>query len=453
MDGDSGWPLTRRETLLTSAGITAVGLSQPWIREAVSSAVNEWNFKITDSSLNSQRVIQGDTVIANARIKNTGQKLGTVTSKLTIQKPDGSVITPREVKTYDIPVGESKVEYLGWPIPENAPVGTYTATVKTFTAPGNHLFDQSQSHEFEVHDDLKKLVKQGAIVIGRLSAGALFGDGGVKYDLPGSDSISYYIGWVMASIAPVADFPFDIRDCAVVNDTWGTNALDCGGAVISTLGSAGTFAGAGLTVFSGGKASFVGIPLASISFAVDTAEDVITDLGRITKTMLRESDVAARKVAIFLRAKLTPNQYQKVLDELPTKQADELGAVGKFAWKIDNPPYVSRKIVMTEGQYTSHIATHGADTMSRTEVRTAVEKADVVYERVGQEGPHIYWFVRKIDDDNWHWVSVTDHSSVGSNATYNYVNNAFKVQKSNPKKYLSKKMPPNMGKVWTRSTN
>jgi hypothetical protein len=150
-------------------------------------------------------------------------------------------------------------------------------------------------------------------LIDNANKGALLGEVGVQMGVSGSNTLEYHAGWLGLSMVPVADAPADIRDCLLApNDDLATNALDCGGAGASTLGSVGTIIGA-VTSPSG-----AGVAVAAGSFSLDTAED-IADAAKVAASAVKRVPDGASKIAELIVSKLG-NQASKVVDQV--KDAD-----------------------------------------------------------------------------------------------------------------------------------
>lgn len=156
-------------------------------------------------------------------------------------------------------------------------------------------------------------------LVGTAAKGALMGELGVRWDVDGSNSIEYFVGWITASLVPVVDAPADIRDCLVANTAMTMNALDCGGAVISTIGAIGTVGGA-LTSWSG-----AGAVVAVGSVSMDTAEDA-GDAVSITTTFLTKTPSKAMEVGM---------QLAKTVDDVD-------GILAEVAPKIDDVALLDR---------------------------------------------------------------------------------------------------------------
>lgn len=155
-------------------------------------------------------------------------------------------------------------------------------------------------------------------VVSNVVRGAVLGDIGLRYDMEGSKSLEYLGGWFAASLVPGIDAPADIRDCLVINRDFASNALDCGGAAISTAGSIGTVVG---TI---GSPTGLGAALAGGSFAVDTAEDVI-DAATITARFVEHSPRSAVAVGEFV-AKRFDGRLGNVVKGVTNRLAPDLAA-------------------------------------------------------------------------------------------------------------------------------
>lgn len=108
-------------------------------------------------------------------------------------------------------------------------------------------------------------------IISNAQKGAIFGEVGVQSGMAAASTVEYMVGWLGGSVVPVADAFADTRDCVLApNAGLASNFIDCGGAVVSTVGSAGTVVGAITSPTGIGAAVGVG------SFSLDTAEDVVT---------------------------------------------------------------------------------------------------------------------------------------------------------------------------------
>lgn len=149
----------------------------------------------------------------------------------------------------------------------------------------------------------------GFEILDNAQKGAIMGEVGLQLGLESASTPEYLAGWLGFSIVPIADAPADIRDCVLApNADWGSNALDCGGAAVSTAGSVGTIIGA-ITSPSGG-----GAVLALGSFSIDTAEDV-TDAATIFVKWVRHFPEKIDE-AVRILTNAVGGAFQKVVDEI-----------------------------------------------------------------------------------------------------------------------------------------
>ena len=147
-------------------------------------------------------------------------------------------------------------------------------------------------------------------IIDNTNKGALLGEVGVQTGVSGSKTLEYHAGWLGLSVIPVVDAPADIRDCLLApNDGLATNGLDCGGAAVSTAGSAGTIIG---VVTSGSGA---GVALAGGSVSLDTAEDV-GDAVKVTSSLVRNAPGKVDEWAEILISKIGSDNVSKVVDKI-----------------------------------------------------------------------------------------------------------------------------------------
>lgn len=147
-------------------------------------------------------------------------------------------------------------------------------------------------------------------IIDNTNKGALLGEVGVQTGVSGSKTLEYHAGWLGLSVVPVVDAPADIRDCLLApNDGLATNGLDCGGAAVSTAGSAGTIIG---VVTSGSGA---GVAVAGGSFSLDTAED-IGDAVKVTSSLIRNVPNKVDEWAEILISKIGSDKVSKVTDKI-----------------------------------------------------------------------------------------------------------------------------------------
>jgi hypothetical protein len=142
-----------------------------------------------------------------------------------------------------------------------------------------------------------------------VAKGVVFGEPGFQNNVSGSDTIAYSVGWLGGSVVPVFDAFADIRDCFAWNDDVPTNTLDCGSALISTAGSAGTLVGAATSVTGFGALVGTG------SGTLDIAED-ISDAYLISKAYLTANPDDAPMVIRQVKSFLAPDDARQVVRRL-----------------------------------------------------------------------------------------------------------------------------------------
>jgi hypothetical protein len=195
-------------------------------------------------------------------------------------------------------------------------------------------------------------------LIDNANKGALLGEVGIQLGVSGSNTLEYHAGWLGLSMVPVADAPADVRDCLLApNDNLATNALDCGGAAASTVGSAGTIIGA-VTSPSG-----AGVAVAAGSFSLDTAED-IADAAKVAASAVKRVPDGASKIAELIVSKLG-NQASKVVDRV--KDGDIADALRKAITKTK----------FKRAGYSADEADHLSDIFQQTENVEADELIDL----------------------------------------------------------------------------
>ena len=250
-------------------------------------------------------VATGERTTAVVRLEQTGMISGTVVTESGSPVSDGLVTINGEPafidsygtfsfddpfvvgKSYTVDITQNGESIHRQEVTVVAGANDPTITVNTADTTGN---------EWQIIDNTNK--------------GALLGEVGVQTGVSGSKTLEYHAGWLGLSVIPVVDAPADIRDCLLApNDGLATNGLDCGGAAVSTAGSAGTIIG---VVTSGSGA---GVALAGGSFSLDTAEDV-GDAVKVTSSLVRNVPGKVDEWAEILISKIGSDNVSKVVDKI-----------------------------------------------------------------------------------------------------------------------------------------
>ena len=139
--------------------------------------------------------------------------------------------------------------------------------------------------------------------------GFVFGDFGQKYPelIPGSGTVPYFTGWMIGAVTPGVDVITDARDCGVwvKGGTVQTAAdtLDCGGAIVNTVGTATAWSGVGA--------------------AAATAEEV-TDVVSITSKFLAKNPEKVREVGSRLAQVFSKEKAIEVANKLKSVAGDKV---------------------------------------------------------------------------------------------------------------------------------
>lgn len=419
-----GWGLTKPTRREVVFGVAGTGVAGAHHSETLTGALsgtyydwNGWDFAISDASTSSGEFEPGNRATVYAKIENTGNRSGTVSSWLGIERPDGTRLYPDSTKTYDIGPGDSVIEEYSWLMPSDAPTGEYSFTIDLYDANENHMFDTTGfdgplglGADFRVSEILSELFDAASTIQWARIKGAVYGEFGMDMEVEYSETIPYYLGWLEASIVPVLDMFADIRDCAALDD-WGGNVIDCSGAVLSTIGSLGTIGGVAGTIIPEPISSGAGIGILGTSLSIDTVED-IGDIARITQQFLRKADHLVGKVSSLLTTKFPDDQIRMVLSKMDDgvvkkNLAENLGVKERYA-----PTALADEAKLTVGKYREHIADQ-ADHLTPDQIRETVEHADRVYKGPLKEADGInYWWVRRFENGDIALVKGTDLDTI-----------------------------------------
>lgn len=138
-------------TTVSTAAPIAVSEGSPDRKQTVSynnygtecNQIGEYKFCLQDVWVDTETVSPGETVTIHAKVKNEGDKLGTISTYLGIRPPSESKSYPASEKVYDIGIGETATFSYEYEVPEDNPTGKYDLTVDIWTGNDGEMFHSS----------------------------------------------------------------------------------------------------------------------------------------------------------------------------------------------------------------------------------------------------------------------------------------------------------------------